>query len=289
VETVRTQGVIPLSPPRERGKITSAPIRNSSGYVHPRPCYNSGWQKQESAGRLPRPESGQNRGYRSPAFSRKNAPVEFRGKEGKMAKILLMLSGGPDSTTLLADLLNQGHTVRAVVFNYGQNPATQEVVAARAIALLYGVPLDVFDLSGLGTLLRSVTEPPHMLMDTCRDPQALLGLAGFYAGAIGFDSVAYAANQRDVQDQPGYPNFFRAAQSMLNTLPPTQNISILTPFLNLTKAQVLQRGQSHGVDWTKTWSCWNDVPIHDGTCGGCLRRKEAFQQAGIPDPTQYAG
>jgi 7-cyano-7-deazaguanine synthase len=205
-----------------------------------------------------------------------------------MAKIVVMLSGGPDSTTLVAKLLNDGHTVRGLVFNYGQNPRNQEVAAARSVALAYGIPLDVFNLSSLRDLLVSRIGPPYMLMDTCRDPQALLGLAGFYAGAIAFDSVAYAANLRDVQDQPGYPNFFPAAQAMLNTLPPTQNVSVLTPFISMTKPQVLQLGQELGVNWSLTWSCWNDVPIHDGTCGGCLRRKEAFAQAGIPDPTQYA-
>lgn len=65
-------------------------------------------------------------------------------------------------------------------------------------------------------------------------------------------------------------------------------VRLRTPLLNMTKAQVIQYGHELGVDWSKTWSCYVGGEIHCGECPTCRARKQAFIDAGIPDPTEYA-
>jgi 7-cyano-7-deazaguanine synthase len=64
-------------------------------------------------------------------------------------------------------------------------------------------------------------------------------------------------------------------------------IQLLRPFIDYDKAEIVRRGQALGVDYAHTWSCYKGHEIHCGTCGTCVERREAFIQAGVPDPTPY--
>jgi 7-cyano-7-deazaguanine synthase len=65
-------------------------------------------------------------------------------------------------------------------------------------------------------------------------------------------------------------------------------VQLLRPFIHLTKAQIVKRGDELGVDFAKTWSCYKGGGVHCGTCGTCVERREAFILAKLPDPTVYA-
>jgi 7-cyano-7-deazaguanine synthase len=65
-------------------------------------------------------------------------------------------------------------------------------------------------------------------------------------------------------------------------------IRLLRPFVAMDKAAIALLGNELGVDFSRTWSCYKGGEIHCGTCGTCVERREAFQLAGIPDPTIYA-
>ena len=65
------------------------------------------------------------------------------------------------------------------------------------------------------------------------------------------------------------------------------NISILAPYTDITKADIVKRGAKLGVDYADTYSCYKGGERHCGTCGTCTERIEAFAIAGIPDPTSY--
>ena len=65
-------------------------------------------------------------------------------------------------------------------------------------------------------------------------------------------------------------------------------VQLLRPFIGLTKAQIATAGARLGVDFARTWSCYVGGEIHCGKCGTCVERREAFQLAGLPDPTVYA-
>ena len=64
-------------------------------------------------------------------------------------------------------------------------------------------------------------------------------------------------------------------------------IRLLRPFIALTKGQIAAEGAKLGVDFARTWSCYKGGAIHCGKCGTCVERREAFQQAGLADPTEY--
>jgi 7-cyano-7-deazaguanine synthase len=65
-------------------------------------------------------------------------------------------------------------------------------------------------------------------------------------------------------------------------------VSILSPFLNLNKGEIVRLGTSLGVDYARTWSCYCGQELHCGKCGTCVERREAFVQAGVCDPTKYS-
>ena len=64
-------------------------------------------------------------------------------------------------------------------------------------------------------------------------------------------------------------------------------IELLRPFIALTKGQIAAAGARLGVDFARTWSCYKGGTVHCGRCGTCVERREALQQAGLPDPTVY--
>ena len=75
----------------------------------------------------------------------------------------------------------------------------------------------------------------------------------------------------------------RAAQ--VGTYP---GIRVEGPYTYLTKAQIIERGARLGVDYSATYSCYKGGAVHCGVCSTCMERREAFREAGIPDPTAYA-
>ena len=64
-------------------------------------------------------------------------------------------------------------------------------------------------------------------------------------------------------------------------------IDLLRPFIEMTKAQIAERGAELGVDFSQTWSCYKGGEIHCGACGTCIERREAFMESGVEDPTEY--
>ncbi len=64
-------------------------------------------------------------------------------------------------------------------------------------------------------------------------------------------------------------------------------IALLRPFIAHDKAAIAGEGARLGVDFARTWSCYKGGAVHCGKCGTCVERREAFQQAGVPDPTEY--
>ncbi len=65
-------------------------------------------------------------------------------------------------------------------------------------------------------------------------------------------------------------------------------VKLLRPFIALNKAEIATRGAQLGVDFARTWSCYKGGDVHCGKCGTCVERREAFAQAGLADPTEYA-
>lgn len=115
----------------------------------------------------------------------------------------------------------------------------------------------------------------------------LLSLAGGHALSIDFDTVAYAAHAGDHTIYPDCrPEFANAMERALG-LADWKKLSLHRPFVNLTKADLVEIGLQVKAPMEYTWSCYAGREKHCGKCGTCVERKEAFALAKATDPTEY--
>jgi 7-cyano-7-deazaguanine synthase len=215
-------------------------------------------------------------------------------------KVVLVYSGGLDSTVLLYHLQADGHEVQAVSVHYGQRHA-QELDVARQIAASKGIEHKVVDLSPLGTLLtnsalasiqaeipREEYSPQNMVVTTVPNRNMiLLSVALAWAVRCGYDAVAFAAHSGLTCTYPDCrPQFARCMDEAAQVCD-WRPLRVLAPFVSWTKGDIVRRGAALGVPFARTWSCYVGGSRHCGTCGTCRDRRQAFTAAGIPDPTDY--
>lgn len=220
-------------------------------------------------------------------------------------RAVVVLSGGLDSTTLAYLFAEQGADLVLVSVDYGQRHRV-ELDAARVIAERLGATHHVVDLSGLRVLLAGsaltdaeVDVPDgHYEAESMRSTVVphrnalLLDVAVAAAVAVGADTVAYGAHGGDHAVYPDCrPEFVDAYRRMVHVaneghLP--RGFRLVAPFLTLSKADIVRLGDAAGVPFAATWSCYRGGSVHCGTCGTCVERREAFEVAGVSDPTMYA-
>lgn len=219
----------------------------------------------------------------------------------RRCRTILTLSGGLDSTVLLADLIHQGHDVSALAVDYGQRHRV-ELEHARRIAGHFGVPFEIADLRGITHLLAgsSQTDPRvdvpsgHYTDQTMKQTivpnrnMILLAVAAAWAMSRGADAVAYAAHAGDHTIYPDCRPPFADAMAQAIGLADWRRVELLRPFVHLTKAQIVQRGAELAAPLAMTWSCYRGGAMHCGACGTCVERREAFALARVADPTTYA-
>ena len=213
---------------------------------------------------------------------------------------LVIYSGGLDSTVLLYKLFSEGKADGALSVNYGQRHV-KEIECARQNCARLGVPFEVADISSLRPLFGassltdySVGVPDGNYADENMKSTVvpnrnmiMLSIAAARAIAIGADSVAYAAHSGDHAIYPDCrPEFAEAVESALKICHYTP-ITLMRPFIGMSKSEIVCMGADLGVDFSLTWSCYKGGEKHCGTCGTCTERREAFRLAGVDDPTEY--
>ncbi len=216
-------------------------------------------------------------------------------------KTVAIYSGGLDSTVLLHQLLANGDEVLALSIDYGQRHRV-ELDYARRVAERLKIPWQLADLRGIthliggSSLTSSDVAVPHghyaeETMKVTVVPNRnmiMLAVAGGWAIANKADRLAYGAHTGDHAIYPDCrPEFIDAARTTLR-LADWHPVELFTPFVGLSKGEIVQRGAELGVDFAATWSCYEGGTIHCGACGTCFERREAFEQAGVADPTEYA-
>lgn len=218
-------------------------------------------------------------------------------------KIVAVVSGGLDSTVMAHVLQAEGHDLHAISFDYGQRHR-RELDCARALAGDLGVPWELVDLHAAGVtrllggsaLTDAVVEVPegHYADESMRATVVpnrnamMLTIACALAGSISAEAVAFAVHGGDHPIYPDCrPEFVRAFEAMERIAMDAPGLRILAPFVEMTKADIVRLGASHGVAFERTWSCYNGRERHCGRCGTCYERREAFQLAGVADPTAY--
>ncbi len=213
-------------------------------------------------------------------------------------KIIVILSGGLDSTTLLYHLRDEGHVVHALTFDYGQRHQ-KEIEAAITICELTKTPQEIVDLSALAPLFganaltdQSVDLPSgeyaKETIGTTTVPNRnmiMLSVAIGRAISLGFDAVAFGAHGgvNGVMYADCSPMFLDAMKSVAKECD-ERKLEILAPFVKWDKAGIVRRGVELGVPFEHTWSCYEGSNQPCGKCGTCVDRANAFLELGVPDP-----
>lgn len=214
----------------------------------------------------------------------------------KREKCVVVLSGGPDSSTVAYWAKKQGYDLYAITFEYGQI-ATKEIEYATRVAEKLGVPIKIVDLSSLKDVFIGVTSlcDENIPMTTSFSQPIivpfrnaiLLSIAVAHAIAIGARRILYGAQG---SDEPFYPDCrkeFYESFGKSAKLGTGQDVVIEAPFSNIPKSAIIKLGSELGVPFELTWSCYLNGPKHCGKCESCVNRRKAFREAGIPDAAEY--
>ncbi|MFU8866172.1 MAG: 7-cyano-7-deazaguanine synthase QueC [Rhodobacterales bacterium] len=217
-------------------------------------------------------------------------------------KTNVICSGGLDSVSLAHVIADQGALSRLVSFDYGQRHR-KELGYAAACALRLGVPHHLIDMRSIGASLTgsALTEDidvpdGHYAEETMRITVVpnrnaiMLSIAYGIAAANGDDAVATAVHGGDHFIYPDCrPSFTEAFDRMQRAaLDGYAEVALYTPFVHRTKADIVTEGAKVHTPFAETWSCYKGGALHCGRCGTCVERREAFDLAGVPDPTAYA-
>ncbi|MGP1273412.1 MAG: 7-cyano-7-deazaguanine synthase QueC [Phycisphaerales bacterium] len=222
---------------------------------------------------------------------------------------IVLLSGGLDSATVLAMAVAERVACHTVAFDYGQRHR-HELRAAAEVADAFGalshrvIGLDLRAIGG-----SALTDDIAVPKDRAEDAIAadipvtyvparnlvFLSLAAGLAEVVGAQEVHIGVN---AVDYSGYPDcrraFIDAFESAANLATRAgvegAPIRVVTPLVELTKAEIIRRGVALGVDYGMTHSCYDpgDSGLACGRCDSCALRRRGFAEAGVADPTRYA-
>ena len=215
---------------------------------------------------------------------------------------VVCVSGGMDSA-LTAALAAAEHRVAFLHGNYGQRTESKELGCFHALADHYAVESRlVVDFSGLrqigGSSLTDAAvpvregEPVEGVVPTSYVPfrnAHILAAAVSWAEVLGAEAVYVGAVWEDSSGYPDCrPEFYRAFEeaARLGTRPQT-SLRVVTPLIDLSKAEIVRRGLQLGVPFEKTWSCYQAEDRACRGCESCRLRLRGFREAGVNDPLPY--
>lgn len=220
-------------------------------------------------------------------------------------KAVVLLSGGLDSTTLLAIARAENREVYALTLDYGQRHAS-EIEDARRQAESMNVAdhrVIQLDLRAIGgSALTSNAEVPKDHLGEEGIPvtyvparnMIFLSLGAAFAESVAADEVWIGVNAVDFSGYPDCrPEFIAAFEKaiMAGTRSGVERgtPTLVTPLMDLTKAEIIRLGARLGVDYSRTRSCYDpdENGVACGHCDSCLIRKRGFEEAGVDDPTPY--
>ena len=226
-----------------------------------------------------------------------------------MKKAIVLLSGGLDSTTVLAAAINKGFDIISLSFNYGQRH-NYEIQCAREIASSYNVikhQIANIDLGAIGgSALTDDIDVPKNRDTVEMDSEIPIT----YVPARNTIFLSYALALAEVEntfhifigvnalDYSGYPDcrpeYIESFQKMARLatksgVEETEQLIIHTPLIDLKKSEIIKLGIELGVDYSKTHSCYDPLGKDEpcGKCDACLLRIKGFLDAGTSDPLNY--
>lgn len=215
---------------------------------------------------------------------------------------VVLLSGGMDSSTLLAEAVQRFQKVRTLTFNYNQRHK-REIESAKSVAAFYKVPNTVVDVSMINSLLQgsSLTTEEVDVPKGHYEEQSmkatvvpgrntiLLSIAAGHAASIGFSHISFAAHAGDHAIYPDCRDVYVDAMNRVFSLFHYFPVKVWAPFLQGTKINIVKAGLEMGVPYQLTWTCYEGKELACGKCGSCVERIEAFVTNKVVDPIQYEG
>ncbi len=220
-------------------------------------------------------------------------------------KAVCLLSGGMDSSTLAYLAKSEGYDICALHLNYGQRTESKELACAQKIASLLNakdfiaVNVGYFSQFGESSLTDSKIAVEEFDASRAHVPNTyvpfrnanLLSIATSFAEAKKADAIFIGVQSLDYSGYPDCrPKFIEAFQRVIDLgTKDTTTIVLKTPFIRMTKTDILRTGMKLGVPYEHTWSCYQNEEKACGTCGSCHFRKEAFAAVGNQDPIPYEG
>jgi len=222
-----------------------------------------------------------------------------------MTRAVVLLSGGLDSATVLAIACGEGYQCYCLSVDYGQRHRAELAAAARVARSLGAcehrvVKLDLAGFGGSALTDTSIAVPVDGVKDgipvtyvPARNT-VLLTLALAWAETLGAQHIFFGANAVDYSGYPDCrPEYMRAFEALANLATKAAvegaPLTLHTPIIQLSKADIIRRGAALGVDYALTVSCYqaDEEGRACGRCDSCRLRRAGFEAAGIPDPTKY--
>ena len=222
-----------------------------------------------------------------------------------MKTAVILLSGGLDSATVLAIARGQGYACHCLSMDYGQRHRA-ELAAAACVAKALGaarhrvVKIDLAGFGGSALTDANIAVPTGGVVPGIPVTYVparntiLLSFALANAEVLGANDIFFGANAVDYSGYPDCrPDYVQAYETMANLATRAavegQRLTIHTPIIALSKADIIRKGVALGVDYAMTVSCYQAT--HDGLacarCDACRLRRAGFEQAGVSDPTLY--
>ena len=219
-------------------------------------------------------------------------------------KAVILVSGGLDSTTVVAMAMSQSYDCYTLSFDYGQRHRS-ELVAAKQVSELMTVhthkvvKLDLGTIGGSALTDTSIDVPEN---ETPGIPvtyvparnTVFLSIALGWAEVLGANDIFLGINAVDYSGYPDCrPDYISAFEAMANLATKAgvegNKLSIHAPLINMTKGEIVQTGLSLGVDYSHTVSCYQASPEGRacGRCDSCRLRSRGFDETGVKDPTRY--
>lgn len=216
-----------------------------------------------------------------------------------MKDSIIIVSGGMDSITMLYEY--QDRIALGVSFDYGSNHNSREIPFAQLHCKRLNIPhitipLDFMPRYFKSSLLEGADAIPEGNYDDSNMQSTvvpfrngiMLSIAAGIAESHGLQFIMMANHSGDHTIYPDCRPEFVKAMSEATRTGTYPGIEILAPYTGITKSDIARHGKALGIDYTETWSCYKGGEKHCGKCGTCRERRQALEEAGLPDMTEYA-
>tara|TARA_B110000046_G_scaffold185952_1_gene230721 strand:- start:57 stop:737 length:681 start_codon:yes stop_codon:yes gene_type:complete len=219
-------------------------------------------------------------------------------------KAVILVSGGLDSTTVVAMAMSQGYDCYTLSFDYGQRHRS-ELVAAQRISELMTVhthkvvKLDLGTIGGSALTDTRIDVPEHATTGIpvtyvpARNT-VFLSIALGWAEVLGANDIFLGVNAVDYSGYPDCrPEYIGAFEAVANLATKAgvegHKLSIHAPLISMSKGEIVQTGMALGVDYSQTVSCYQASldGLACGRCDSCRLRAQGFDEVGVKDPTRY--